>query len=299
MSTTTDRLARTLGWVSLALGTAQLAATDAVTRLAGVDDSPAAKGVTRLVGGRELLHAGMLLGGRTPARWAWTRVAGDAIDLAVLGAALARRTGERRRRVTAATAAIAGITALDLLCAVRGAGPGRGPLRLHASITINRPREEVYRFWRDLENLPTFMAHLESVREVGEGRSLWKARGPVTDLRWEAEIIDDRAGELIAWGSVRGATVTTGGRVAFTDGPGGRGTVVDVAMEYTVPGRALGAAFAKLLGEHPEQQVRDDLRRFKQVMETGEVVRSDASPEGTRALRQLRQRPAQPVGGRS
>ncbi|MEV0202450.1 SRPBCC family protein [Nonomuraea sp. NPDC050691] len=299
MSTTTDRFARTLGWASLALGAAQVTAPDAVTRLAGVDDSPAARGVTRLAGGRELMHAGVLLGGRAPARWAWTRVAGDALDLALLGRALAGRRGERRRRVAFATAAVAGVTALDLICAVRGTRSGPAPIELRASITVNRPREEVYRFWRDLENLPAFMAHLESVRPVGQGRSLWTARGPMTDVRWEAEIVEDRTGERIAWNSVRGAAVTTNGTVSFTAGPAGRGTVVDVAMEYTVPGGALGTAFARLLGEHPGQQVRDDLRRFKQVMETGEVVRSEGSPEGTRALRQLRQHPAQPVGGRS
>ncbi|MEU8108132.1 SRPBCC family protein [Nonomuraea muscovyensis] len=295
----TDSLPRVLGWASLGLGAAQLATPDTVTRLCGVDDSPAARGITRLVGGRELLHAAPLLGGREPARWAWTRVAGDALDLSLLGAALSGRRGARRRRVAAAMAAVAGITALDLLCAVRGARSATGPLTLHASITINRPREEVYAFWRDLENLPTFMIHLESVRTVGAGRSRWQAKGPATDVVWEAEIIDDRVGELIAWASVRGGVVNTRGMVSFTDGPAGRGTVVDVAMDYTVPGRALGAAVAKMLGEHPEQQVRDDLRRFKQILETGEVLRSDGSPEGTRALRQLRQRPAQPVGGRS
>lgn len=294
-----DGFARALGWVSLALGTAQLAAPGAVSRLSGVDDSPAAKWITRLAGGREMLHAALLLGGRTPARWAWTRVAGDALDLTLLGTALARRKGGRRRRAAAATAAITGITALDLLCALRGSPPGRGPLRLHASITINRPRQEVYLFWRNLENLPAFMVHLESVHAVGARHSRWRAKGPMTDVEWEAEIVDDREGELIAWSSVGDSAVTTSGTVAFTDGPDGRGTVVDVDMEYTVPGRALGAAVAKMVGEHPDQQIRDDLRRLKQVMETGEVVRSEGSPEGPRASRQIRQRPAQPTGARS
>ena len=295
----TDRFARTLGWVSLALGTAQLTAPRTISRLSGIDDSPAAARITKAVGGREMLHAALMLGGREPARWAWTRVAGDAMDLTLLGKAMARREGARRRRVAATMAAVTGITALDLLCAVRGNGSGGGPLKLHASIAINRPREEVFLFWRNLENLPAFMTHLESVRALGEGRSRWTAKGPASDLVWEAEILDERAGELIAWGSVRGSRITTSGTVSFTDGPAGRGTVVDVIMQYGVPGRMLGAAVAKMLGEHPEQQVRDDLRRFKQVMETGEVLRSEGSPEGTRALRQLRQRPAQPVGGRS
>ncbi|MDH2428450.1 SRPBCC family protein [Sphaerisporangium sp. TRM90804] len=295
----TDKFARALGWTSLALGTAQLVAPRAVTRLCGVDDAPGATTVARLVGGRELLHAALLLGAKDPAQWAWTRVAGDTMDLGVLGRAAANRTGTRRTRALCALGAVAGISAIDAVCARRGTAKAKGPLKVHASITINKPREEVYRFWRELENLPSFMVHLDSVRSLGQGRSRWKAKGPVVDLEWEAEIIDERVGDLIAWRSVPGTGVSTAGLVSFTDGPGGRGTVVDVSLEYGMHGRELAAAVARMCGEHPEQQIRDDLRRFKQVMETGEVVRSEGSPEGHRALRQLRQRPAQPIGGRA
>ncbi|MEW9550453.1 SRPBCC family protein [Nonomuraea sp. NPDC050783] len=295
----TDRFARALGWASLALGTAQLAAPRAVTRMCGVDDAPGATTITRLAGGRELLHAALLLGGKTPAQWAWTRVAGDAMDLGMLGKAAAARTGARRRRAMYALGAVAGLTVLDAACAKRSGGKARSPLQVRASITINKPRDEVYRFWRDLENLPAFMIHLESVRTLDERRSRWRAKGPVVKLEWEAEIIDERFGDLIAWRSVPGTGISTAGLVSFTDGPGGRGTVVDVSLEYGVTGRKIAAAVARMFGEHPEQQVRDDLRRFKQVMETGEVLLSEGSPEGHRALRQLRQRPAQPIGGRA
>ncbi|MEV4287872.1 SRPBCC family protein [Nonomuraea bangladeshensis] len=295
----TDRLGRALGWTSLALGTAQLAAPRAVTRLCGVDDAPGATTIARLVGGRELLHAALLLGGKTPARWTWTRMAGDAMDLGLLGTAAVTRTGARRRRARRALGVIAGIAALDAACTGMRARKARSPLQVRASITINKPRAEVYRFWRDLENLPTFMTHLESVRTLGGGRSRWRAKGPVVDLEWEAEIIDERAGDLIAWRSVPGKGVRNAGLVSFTDGPAGRGTVVDVSLEYGMRGRKLAAAVARMFGEHPEQQVRDDLRRFKQVMETGEVVRSEGSPEGHRALRQLRQHAAQPIGARA
>ncbi|MEU8398300.1 SRPBCC family protein [Nonomuraea sp. NPDC048892] len=295
----TDKLARALGWTSLGLGVAQLAAPRVVTRLCGVDDAPGATTAARLVGGRELLHAALLLGARNPAQWAWTRAAGDMMDLGVLGRAAADRAGARRTRALAALGAVAGITALDLACARGSAARAKGPLQVRASITINRPRDEVYRFWRELENLPRFMAHLDSVRTINQRRSRWKAKGPIVDLEWEAEIIDERAGDLIAWRSMPGTGVSTAGLVGFTDGPGGRGTVVDVSLEYGVPGRKVAAAVARMLGKHPEQQVRDDLRRFKQVMETGEVLRSEGSPEGHRALRQLHQRPAQPIGGRA
>jgi uncharacterized membrane protein len=295
----TDRLARALGCASLGLGVVPLTAPNAVSVLSGVDDSPWARITVRLVGVRELFHAAVLLGSRRPAPWVWTRVAGDALDLTLLGCSLTNRTGRRRRRVMAVMAAVAGITAVDLYTALRGSrrGPSDGHrMTLRAAITVNRPRQEVYGYWHDLQNLPRFMAHLESVKVTGEGRSHWKAKGPMRKaIEWDAEIVDDRPGELIAWRSLEGAIVSNSGSVRFTDAPGGRGTEVWVDLHYDPPGGMVGAAFAKLLGEHPDQQVRDDLRRFKQVVETGEVVRSEGSPEGTLAIRQVRQRPAQPV----
>ncbi|WP_214412493.1 SRPBCC family protein [Sphaerisporangium fuscum] len=297
---TTDRMAAGLGWMSLGLGTVQLAASDLVTRLTGVDDSRWARTMVRLVGVRELVHAACLLGSRRPAPWVWTRVAGDAIDLTALGVAMSRRTGTRRVRAMGALAAVACITTADLYTAMRAYRyePRRaeGPMHLRAAITVNSSRQEVYAMWRDLENLPRFMAHLESVQMIGDGLSRWRAKGPATKtIQWEAEFIEDRPGELIAWRSTRGSAIGNSGRVRFADAPGGRGTEVRVEITYDAPGGKVALALARLLGEHPEQQVRDDLRRFKQVMEIGEVIRSEGSPEGTRALRQVRQRPAQPM----
>ncbi|SNS11298.1 Uncharacterized membrane protein [Streptosporangium subroseum] len=301
---TTDRLACALGWASLGLGAVQLAAPDAVSRISGVDDSAGARSAVSLVGARELFHAGVLLGSREPAPWVWTRVAGDALDLMLLGRSLADRTGWRRQRVAAVMAAVAGITVVDLYTAVR-ANRSRGtrrmehPMDLHAAITINRPRKKVYRHWRDVENLPRFMAHLESVETTGDGHSHWKVKGPLKrTVEWEAEIVEDHPDELISWRSTKGALVGNRGFVHFSDAPGGRGTEVRVKLIYDLPGGKVGEvgmALARLLGEHPEQQIRDDLRRFKQVMETGEVVRSEGSPEGTLTSRQVRQRPAQPA----
>ncbi|MCW2879036.1 MAG: putative rane protein [Sphaerisporangium sp.] len=297
----TYRLACALGWASLGLGIVQLAAPGAVSRLSGVDDSAWARTGVRLVGVRELMHAAVLLGSRRPAPWVWTRVAGDAMDLTVLGRAMAKRTGWRRARVMAAMAAVAGITATDLYTATRANRHGprtqiMGPMDLRAAITVNRPRQEVYRYWHDFENLPRFMAHLESVETIAGGYSHWTAKGPARkSIEWDAEIVEDIPDELIAWRSTEGAAVRNSGSVRFTDAPGGRGTEVRVEITYDPPGGKVGLAFARLLGEHPEQQVRDDLRRFKQVMETGEVARSDGTPEGPYALRQVLQRPAQPV----
>jgi uncharacterized membrane protein len=185
-----------------------------------------------------------------------------------------------RGRVALATAAVIGVTALDIYDAQKlSSKPGaHGGMAQVQSITINRAPEEVYRFWRDFQNLPRFMNNLESVQVIDERRSHWVAKGPAgTTVEWDAEIIEDRPNELIAWRSVEGSDVDNWGTVRFERAPGGRGTEVTVEIEYNPPGGALGAGIAKILGEAPEQQIKDDLRRLKQVLEVGEVVHSDAS----------------------
>jgi uncharacterized membrane protein len=297
-------LARGLGVASLGLGLAQLRAPGELARLAGVDDEPSNRALIRAVGCRELLHAAGLLATNRLGFWSWTRVAGDAMDLATLGRALQKVDRRRRPKTATVTAAVAGITVLDLVAALGNSraddeGMAAGGLHLTGAVTVNRPRDEVYRFWHRFENLPTFMYHLESVSITGDRRSHWRAAGPLgRSIEWDAEIVDDRPGELISWHSLPGSGVVNAGSVRFTPAPGGRGTEVRVQLSYVIPGGKLGAAVAKLFGEQPEQQVGDDLRRFKQVMETGEVVRSDGSPAGHSARWQLHQREAQPLPSR-
>jgi uncharacterized membrane protein len=169
-------------------------------------------------------------------------------------------------------------------------------LQVEAAVTVNRSPEDVYEFWRDLTRLPTFMRHLESVTSVGEDRTHWVARAPLRrSVEWDAEMTGDEAGRRISWRSLPGADIDNSGTVHFAPAPDQDGTEVRVSLHYDVPGGAIGRAAAKLLGEEPEQQVRDDLRRFKQVLETGDIVRSDALPEGTAAGHQFIQRPAQPT----
>jgi uncharacterized membrane protein len=154
----------------------------------------------------------------------------------------------------------------------------------------------VYGFWRDFERLPSFMAHVQSVESDGPSRSHWRAAAPAgRAVEWDAAIIHDIPGEVIEWRSLPGSDVPNSGRVRFVDAPGDRGTEVHLELAYEPPAGTLGVAVAKVFGEEPRQQAKDDLRRFKQVMETGEVVRSDASPEGPLSRRLLRQRPAKPL----
>lgn len=291
-------LARFLGWFSLGLGAAALAARPRVSRLCGIDDSPAAQTVLQVAGVRELGHAAALLVPRRAGWGAWTRVAGDVMDLAACGQAMRHRGGERRRRLMYTTGAIAGITAVDLYTAVRATRGRRmkGGNRAQAAVTVNRSVEAAYRFWHDFENLPRFMYHLESVRTTGDRRSHWTAKGPAgKSVEWDAEVVDDRPNELIMWRSMKGARVPNSGCVRFMPATGGHGTEVRIEVEYSVPGRMFGAMVAKVFGENPQQQICDDLRRFKQVIETGEITRSDGSPHGTSIQQQAKQRPAQPL----
>jgi uncharacterized membrane protein len=157
-------------------------------------------------------------------------------------------------------------------------------IKVEKSVTINKSPEELYRFWRRFENLPRFMNHLESVTTTTESRSHWVARAPAgTTVEWDAEVYNEKENELIAWRSLDGADVDNAGSVRFEPATGGRGTTVRVTLRYDPPGGALGAMVAKLFGENPEQQIEEDLRRFKQVMETGEIPTTEGQPSGRSA----------------
>lgn len=170
----------------------------------------------------------------------------------------------------------------DLLNIKRAAHDGRDAgIQVDRAATINRPRAEVYRAWRNLENLPRFMQHLESVHFTANQRSHWVARAPLgRKIEWDAEIVEDRENELIRWESVPGSSVQNSGWVRFQDAPGQRGTEVFVSLTYNPVGGSLGAAVAKLLGEEPGTQVREDLRHFKQILEAGEIPTNDGQPSG-------------------
>ena len=283
-------LSKALGWFSIALGIAELAAPRGVARLIGVEDDTGNRRLLQALGLRELATGIGILAQPDQPGWLWARVGGDVMDLALLGSA---RKSDRAEpgRLNAATVAVLGVTALDALTGQRlgsqrnghdrelpaGRESERG-IRVRRSVTVLRMPEEVYTFWRDFRNLPRFMEHLESVEVLDDRRSRWRAKAPVgTDVEWEAEIVEDTPNELITWRSLPGSEVDNTGSVKFVPAPGGRGTEIHVELRYDPPGGKLGATIAKLFGEAPEQQVLSDLRRLKQVMETGEVVHSDAS----------------------
>lgn len=159
--------------------------------------------------------------------------------------------------------------------------PNRQGIRVEHSITINRPVEQLYRFWRDLSNLPQFMHHLESVTVESPTRSHWKVKGPAgMSIEWDAEIINDDENRVIGWRSLENPVVDHAGSVRFRPAPDNQGTQVDVNMEYLPLGGSLGAAIARLFGEAPERQIRDDLHRLKQQMEVGEIATTEGQPSG-------------------
>jgi uncharacterized membrane protein len=291
-----DQLARFLGWFSIGLGIAEIVAPRQLAEMIGVENKP---GVFRLMGIREIGSGIAILSQEQPAGAVWSRVAGDMLDLALLGSQLDSDNPERQKTL-AATMSVLGVTAVDLYTArtlsqQSNGGSGsrqwsaragsarqmvrsRGGIKVKSSVTIGRPIGEVYGFWRNFQNLPRFMSHLESVEMLDERRSHWTALGPAgMRVEWDAETVEDRPDELISWRSLPGGQVETTGYVQFKQAPGNRGTEIVVEMRYDPPGGVVGASIAKLFGESGQEIVTRDLKAFKNVMETGEVVHSDSS----------------------
>lgn len=143
------------------------------------------------------------------------------------------------------------------------------------AVTINRPRHELYAFWRKFGNLARVLENIESVTELDERRSHWVVRAPAgTTVEWDSVIVEDIPDELISWQSEPGADITNSGRIDFRDAHGARGTLVTATIAYDPPAGAVGKAIAKLFQREPKIQARRDLRRFKQFMETGEIATS-------------------------
>jgi uncharacterized membrane protein len=284
-----ESLADFLGFFSIGLGLAEVLAPGPMAKLCGVKDPDGdSRAVMRLCGMRELGHGFSILSKQQPEKAVWSRVAGDAMDLALLGKVMTNPENNRGRTLFA-TANVLAVTALDVMCAktlsmqprtVANEGAEEGIIRTKRSITVWRPVEECYSFWHALENLPRFMRHLESVTVTDARRSHWVAKAPAGKrVEWDAETLEDRPNELISWRSLEGSEIYNAGTVRFQPAPKGNGTEVRVELEYDPPFGKLGSKVAMLWREEPGQQVQDDLRHFKQVMEVGEILVSDATKQ--------------------
>lgn len=171
-----------------------------------------------------------------------------------------------------------------------------------ASVLIGKTPDEVYSFWRNLENLPRFMKHLESVETTGGNRSKWTAIGPAGyRVTWEAEIVSDSPGKHIAWRSMPGSEMEVDGTVEFREAPGGRGTIMDVTSQYRTPAGAAGNIVAKLFGKDPAFLMKQDMRRLKALLEAGEIPTTEGQPHGPRSMVGKAARyldPNEPAGGK-
>ena len=178
----------------------------------------------------------------------------------------------------------AGLAAGGCLLIYRGVNHAhRRDTCIAKSVTINKSPEDVYRFWKQIENLPLFMQHLQQVRRFDDRRSHWIASGRLgRTVEWDAELLEDVENRRLTWHSVSGSYIDHGGSVEFRPAPGNRGTEVDVRLEYHRPGgRARTIAFF----DHPKRQLREDLRRFKALVETGELPTTEGQPTGRRSTK--------------
>jgi uncharacterized membrane protein len=276
-----EQIANGLGWFSIGLGLAELLAPRVMSRVIGArEDHPT---LMRIFGLREIAAGAMIFSGMRAAG-CWSRVAGDAIDLACLGKTLGTEGSDKGKAIFA-TANVVAVTALDAVTAwnLTQSRSGAFDVRMERTVIVNKSPDECYRMWRDYQNnTPKYMLRIESVRESEGGRQHWVAKGPAgSRIEFDAVLTGDEPGKCIGWRTLEGSDIDHSGSVHFDAAPGGRGTVVRLTMYYS-PTTLLGggAALAQLLGKVPEAEMYKDLRRFKQLMETGEVVKTEGQPAG-------------------
>ncbi len=220
------------------------------------------------------------IGGGALATYGLKRADTIGILLSILGGGLILRGATGHCQVYDA----AGVDTSDGRKNKKSAGQGwfDGEVQVTKSVTINKSPAELYGFWRNFENLPKFMRHLESVSVKDENgqKSHWKAKAPLGySVEWDAEITDDRENERIAWRSVEDAEIPNSGKVEFLP-TSTRGTEVKVTLSYQPPAGKFGSYAAALFGEAPSQQIEEDLRRFKRLMEAGMNLRVEGQPSG-------------------
>lgn len=218
-----------------------------------------------LAGGAALLALGAVRGGMW--RWVFTAVGGTLLYQGVtghspmyqvMGMNTALKTGTRNAAV-----------------------PQEQGIHITRSITINKPVEELYAYWRNFENLPRIMHHVEAVRVLDDKRSHWKVKAPAgLSVEWDAQIVNEERNRVIGWRSLPDAQIPNAGSVRFNEANGGRGTELIVQLEYVPPAGEIGAAIAKLFGKEPSVQIDEDLRRFKQLMEAGEIATTSGQSMG-------------------
>jgi uncharacterized membrane protein len=271
-----------LGWLSIGLAAAAVFAPRSVGRITGLGDRTS---LLRLVGLRELASGLGLLTQENKTPWLAARVAGDVMDLAIALSA-AGPDNPLRGRVFATLGVVGVIAAADLsACGRAASGRNSTEAYLHGAIVVNKPAQECYEFWRDVKNLPKFMHLVESVQPVDDRHTSWKVRGPGdVKLQWNTELMADEPARRLAWRARQDSGLQHTATVRFQSAKGIRGTLVTVVAQYHAAAGTAVVGVRKLLGSDPESLLREDLRRFKNLIEAGEVPSTRGQPSGRRSL---------------
>lgn len=282
-----------LGWVSLALGTAALLGSRRLGTAIGMEGREA---LLRVAGARELVAAWGLLRSGESTPWLWARVAGDVMDLAMLGASATQAA--RQPRALKALGVVAAVTAVDVWAALgasskqytrpqgRAYSARSAEGTLAETIVVKKTPEECYRYWRKLAQLPSFMPLLRSVVEIDEARSHWVFEGPAgVQLEWDSQITHDEPGRRIAWRSLPNSQLAHAGVVRFSEATGKRGTLVRLTADYRLLPQFGGSRhLVSLIQKAPRARLREDLRRFKALLETGVLPTTEGQPHGRRSM---------------
>jgi uncharacterized membrane protein len=239
----------------------------------------------RLLGLREVASGVAILGLARPAPGLWSRVGGDAMDLTLLGMAM-KSPGTDRTRAVAATLGVAGIAAMDVFSSLKSNGASSAPEvakryespRVAAAVTVNAPIADIFSLWDGFHHLPSFMRDAAEVHVSSERQSHWTVTGPAnTSFEWDAVITERQPNQLISWRTADGAPFTANGSVRFREAAGNRGVQVLFEAEFDPPAGGVGDMIATPLAKAMSAKLGNDLRRFKQLVELGEIVRSDDS----------------------
>ncbi len=272
-----------LGWLSMGLGVAACLAPRALGRVSGVGER---SDLLRVLGLRELASGVGLLTQRNRTPWLFARVAGDVMDLALLLSAIGPENPHRHRAL-AALGIVGAITAADVSACGRATMRGQidTEAHLYSAVVVNKSAEDCYEFWRDASNLPQFMHLIESVDLIDERRARWTIRAPFKmKVRWSAELIADEPSKCLAWRAWDDSGSHHFGEVRFVTAKGVRGTLVQASMRYPSPAGKAVMSVGKLFASDPQSLLREDLRRFKQLIETGEIASTRGQPSGRRSL---------------
>lgn len=263
------RPAKMIGWISIGFGIAKVIWPRKVSRYTGA---------SRARGLRDIAIGAAILNSQSPGRWMKARVASDAADLASLGKSWSSANGNKAA-LTVATASAAAIAATNYYYARQyRTVPDTSRVAIDAVMAVNRSPQECYEFWRKLENHPRFMPHMQSVETTGERTSHWKMKAPASKpLEWDSDLTEDTPGESLQWKST-GGDLENSGSVRFEPRRSGPGTIVRLQMEFDPP--APGASIPGLVKYFSERKVKEDLRRFKNLMEAGEIPTTQGQTSG-------------------